>query len=469
MIRTEDILNGLISRVEKDKDQCSSNYLAYKNSGLTIEDLESRDFFTFITDFYKNVNGPPSLSYLEQRFQNNADVLILLDLLKGKIQLFGTDYLAILLDAKKSVDGKRFTIMLNEAMQIATTGKDFGVGKSKFHMQGLDAAKDYLSTSIRVFGGKSSKLYAELGDSVASVRAEYEETLRNPKQATGILTGIKEIDTATYGFKRGELVFVAAFVGEGKSTFAMNVALYASKVLRNNVMYASLEVPFPIMNRLLAGIHSSHPKFQERGLETLSSSLIERGQLNREQTEFYMDVLSDLENRDKTKERLVVWQPDRSVSINDILLEAEREDNEHGLDLLIIDYIGLVEGKTYNEYRADLNATIRKTKLAAMNFRKGTGIPILAPHQINRQGKLKADENGGVYDKSALADAHECERSADLIITAYLNDDLRATNQIKFGCLKARHTRPFEPFLARADFDLRKICSKRSAREFELA
>lgn len=81
--------------------------------------------------------------------------------------------------------------------------------------------------------------------------------------------------------------------------------------------------------------------------------------------------------------------------------------------------------------------------------------------QTNRDGLDDADKHDGVYKMRALSWASEAERSADVITTTYLDDQVggsyRQNNQTKFSNLKNRDNPLFEPFMASVNFASRRI------------
>jgi len=82
---------------------------------------------------------------------------------------------------------------------------------------------------------------------------------------------------------------------------------------------------------------------------------------------------------------------------------------------------------------------------------------VISAYQANRKGKEHADKNAGEYRLDALSYANEAERSADVILYSYLNDELRENNKVKIGCLKNRSRPKFKQFEAKTHLAARKI------------
>jgi hypothetical protein len=105
----------------------------------------------------------------------------------------------------------------------------------------------------------------------------------------------------------------------------------------------------------------------------------------------------------------------------------------------------------------NLNNRIKELKQFALHFNGGEGIRLVSAYQANREGKKHADKNDGVYRLDALSYANEAERSADVILYAYLNDELRTNKEVKLGCLKNRTKAPFKQFVAKTRLECRKV------------
>ena len=110
--------------------------------------------------------------------------------------------------------------------------------------------------------------------------------------------------------------------------------------------------------------------------------------------------------------------------------------------------MGNEEGDKSRDYNQNLNNIIKALKRLCLTFNNGKGVRILSPFQVNRDGYKDARANDGIYLATALSNAHEAERSADVIITLYISDEDRSNGMIKICNPKARRDRPFTPFHA---------------------
>lgn len=137
---------------------------------------------------------------------------------------------------------------------------------------------------------------------------------------------------------------------------------------------------------------------------------------------------------------------------------AEVEFRKNPFDILYLDYIELMKSENPSkDYGIELNQRIKDLKQFALHFNDGKGLRIVSAYQANRKGKEHADKNDGEYRLDGLSYANEAERSADVIVYSYLNDELRANNQNKIGCLKNRSRPKFRQFIGKTNLASRKI------------
>jgi hypothetical protein len=252
----------------------------------------------------------------------------------------------------------------------------------------------------------------------------------------------------------------AAFPGHLKTSIALNWCYNAITRYRTNILYVSLEMPFDQIRRLVHVLHSAHPKWKAQGKNPLNYSFVRDGTLpDIASEEFYQEVLKDFkENTEHC--RFEVMSPDRDMTIDDIRVEAELLHKQMEIGMIVVDHGGLVEPKKWDkDFFIRANTVIRDAKKFALHFNHGEGMPVLMPFPINRQGYEFAKKNSGLYKMSALAQASESERSADVITTSYFEDEYRDNGTPVICNLKNRDNPIIKPFMLKAEMECRRIYS----------
>lgn len=339
--------------------------------------------------------------------------------------------------------------MLIEASTVLSTGVQTQVrvnGKwEPKTLRGPSDAVDLITSKLATIGRNMRQSVVE-GELRAGVEGYQREMERRAARGTGVLSGIRAIDEAHFGLQPGQLAFILAFTSHYKSTFSMNWAYRAAIRQQKNVGIVSLEMSGFSLQTALTLMHCSHPRFDdERGGLKITAETVRTNNFDPAQRAFWGKVLDDLAtNQDYG--RIFFREPQGAMTVPEIQRWAEKINRDQRLELLVIDYLGLVDLSTTNkgmEQSSHLNQVVRQTKMLAMGFNKGQGVPILSPFQANRQGYADAEKNSGRYKLTAMAWAPEAEKSADLVYSLYLDDALRQSNELVLGNLKARDARVF--------------------------
>lgn len=258
--------------------------------------------------------------------------------------------------------------------------------------------------------------------------------------------------------------FVVNDVITHNTSFALSWAYRTAILYGYNVYYYSLEMPVEQIRLILYAMHSNNPKFKSLGYAPLDYPTLRDGvdkdgnPISQEAIDFFNLVIDDIEKGyGNIYGRLYVECPSESnTTISMIKNRIEMVHKTTPIHLVFIDYLGLLSPERRSgDFRDDLNSIFKDAKRMCLTFNQGEKIPIVALHQINREGKKEADKNDGVYQTQALADSNEAERSADVISYTYLNQNLREAKEVLVGCIKNRDNPHWKPFLARVHFETR--------------
>ena len=232
---------------------------------------------------------------------------------------------------------------------------------------------------------------------------------------------------------RRDLWVHAGFAGDGKATFALNVAYETVTQCESNVLYVTLEQPASTLQRKLYSIHSTTlaPRV---GTTPLEYARIRREQLTGVEKAFYGEVVNDFD-RNPEYGLFQVWEVTQGVTIEDIQLQAELVHRAMGLSLVIIDTGSgsLVEPKVKTGvYRDERNTVVQDAKRLASQFSSGDGIAILLLLHASRQGRDFAEANNGIYLLPAIYPHEAIEIVADHVTATFLDQELRDKGLIRF-------------------------------------
>ncbi|MEI7509707.1 MAG: replicative DNA helicase [Flavobacterium sp.] len=226
------------------------------------------------------------------------------------------------------------------------------------------------------------------------------EEIANKEGLSGIATGFEKLDKVTSGWQPSDLVIIAARPGMGKTAFVLSMARNIAIDFGHPVALFSLEMSsVQLITRLISS---------ETGL---SSEKLRTGKLEKHEWEQLSVKVKDLE-----KAPLFI-DDSPSLSIFDLRAKARRLASQHGIKLIIVDYLQLMtaggNGKGGGNREQEISTISRNLKALA----KELEVPVIALSQLSR-----AVETRGSSKRPLLSDLRESgaiEQDADIVSFIY--------------------------------------------------
>lgn len=356
-------------------------------------------------DFYKDSHRKIYIA-MSDLFDKNEpiDIITLTDQLKRKNNfeaVGGSQYLTTLVAMVPTSANIRYhskivreKAMLNGLLRAVT---DIA---TKTYENELDAEEliDYAEKTIFDISDKRIKpsfvtMKALIKDSFHMIEQLYDRK----ESVTGVSTGFKELDELTAGFQRGDLIIVGGRPGMGKTALSLNIAQHVGINLKEPVAIFSLE-----MTKEQLGLRMLCSEAM------VDSHKIRKGFIKQESWHQLTNAAG------KLAESPIFIDDSSGLSVLEMRAKARRLKAEHGLSLVIVDYLQLMRGRGNFERRdQEISEISRSLKALA----KELNIPVIALSQLNR-----AVETRGGNKKPTLADLRESgaiEQDADVIIFLY--------------------------------------------------
>lgn len=452
-----------------EASELKKNYRSFLTSKIEPEDPSHIKIYQWIEAHYRDYEEIPSIELLFERAQKNGDENVMASLKEIALETpyISSDYQAIIKEKFEEQNRDKFQSLLTKTWQVVSSG----LKVKKKTIQGMTSAIDFFLSESRKFRFRASTTKTEADIRSTEVGMEvteaYDKVKRDPSTTKGLYTFIDKIDDSVRGFKPGDLVMVAGFVGQGKTTLSANLA-YNGIMQGLNGVFVAMEMNYEDMTNIFYCLHTSnpmwlsHPKFKNL-VGKISFEKIIYGELSEIEEEFFKAAAQDFCNNPDYG-RLYVWQPDEKLtpSALDTKLEEYNSTLQDSLglnlDYVVVDYIGLMvadKDDRYGDFNVDLNNIIKRLKNTAMTFDGGRRLITITPFQVNRDGWREAEKNDGIYKLTALSSANEAERTSDLVFTIYFNDEMKRNGTVKIGCLKHRRGGGFSAFESRLDFTSR--------------
>ncbi|MDR1028089.1 MAG: replicative DNA helicase [Clostridiales Family XIII bacterium] len=258
---------------------------------------------------------------------------------------------------------------------------------------------------LEIGQGQQGKDFIPIGVAMKETMARIEMMRDRGGGLTGLATGFDDLNKITSGFQESDLIVLAARPGMGKTSLALNIAMNAALDADATVMIFSLEMaPSQLTQRLLSA---------EAGVEL---NKIRDGSVYRDKD----DVERILDASDRlSKAKINIVDGTSGISINEIKNKCRRLKTKEGLDLIIVDYLQLMDlGGTA---RMDARPENRQQEIATLSrsLKQLAGemeCPLLVLSQLSR-----AVESRGVH-KPVLSDLRESgaiEQDADIVMFIY--------------------------------------------------
>jgi replicative DNA helicase len=212
---------------------------------------------------------------------------------------------------------------------------------------------------------------------------------------TGVPTGFRDLDEMTSGFQPADLVIVAARPSMGKTAFTLNIAQHVAITEQKSVAFFSLEMS---KDSLVQRMLTSEAR--------IDAQTLRKGRLRD-------DDYPRLARAAGILSHAPVYIDDTpGITVLEMRSKARRLKSEHGLDLIIVDYLQLMSGPSAENRQQEVSQISRGLKALA----KELLVPVVALSQLSRAVDQRAGAERGRPVLSDLRESGAIEQDADLIM-----------------------------------------------------
>ena len=312
----------------------------------------------------------------------------------------------------------KFSTSTRQAIEYSKIIYDMFVRREliKISEQTIDTAKlNDINTNGQDIIENSEKLLFDLAEkgSFNSSLTKFDEAMRqtiemataaykNEEGIVGVPTGLRDLDDRLGGLHQSDLIIIAGRPSMGKTSLATNIAFNAAKKIQENgkkstIAFFSLEMSSEqLSTRILAE--------QSR----IRSNDIRRGKISDEQFDKFLETSKDI------SELPLYIDETPAISIAAMSNRARRIKRLFGLDMIIIDYIQLMRGTSFNKDGRvqEISQITQGLKAIA----KELAIPVVALSQLSRQVEQRDDHKPQLSD---LRESGSIEQDADVVMFVY--------------------------------------------------
>lgn len=313
-------------------------------------------------------------------------------------QVGGITYLAQLIASTMAVNSiKAYAEILKEKsnkrklIKIGQELMEQGYEDSKEAKEVMNHTENELFDILSKQENKIVRIDKALDETLAEIEKQYKQG----GAIVGIPTGFQDVDRVLSGLQRQDFIIIAARPSMGKTTLAINIASNVSKT--NTTAIFSLEMS---KNQLVKKIISS---------ETLvKAERIKNGQLQDDEWGRIAHKSGEIASRK-------LFIDDQSgVTINEIKAKCKKIKMQHGLDVVIIDYLQLMSAKAQSREQ-EISTISRGLKQLA----KELDVTVIALSQLSRACEARANKRPMLSD---LRESGSIEQDADTVIFLYRDE-----------------------------------------------
>lgn len=367
-------------------------------------------------DFYKDAHKEIYEAIIElYRRSDPIDLITLTEELKKKNSLDlagGIAYLTSLStvvptssNVKYYADIVKEKSILRKLIKASSDILDLGFGGS------LDVQNILESAEKKIFDISQEKTgdnFKPINEVLMNAYDTLEELYRNKGGITGLTTGFLDLDRKTNGLQRTDLILIAARPAMGKTAFSLNLAQNVALKANASVAIFSLEMSKEqLVQRMLSS--ESHVELNK----------LKNGSMGEDDWPKLIEAMGVLS---KSK---VYIDDTPGITIMEMRSKCRRLKIEKGLDLILIDYLQLMEGDSKTESRQqEISKISRSLKILA----KELNCPVIALSQLSRAPELRSDHRPILSD---LRESGAIEQDADIVMFLYRDEYYHADSEKK--------------------------------------
>jgi replicative DNA helicase len=268
--------------------------------------------------------------------------------------------------------------------------------------EGRDIGEVVNDAEAAVFAVSERRMNKELAPIKEAISSYYDRIkylFEHRDELLGVPTGFIDLDKLLGGLQQSDLLIIAGRPGSGKTGLMLNVAKNAAMIYKKHVAVFSLEMSNDqLVQRLIA---------QETGID---SQRLRLGDIHDHEWPLFVEaanVLSDTQ---------IFLDDTPALTPNQLRSKCRRLDQEYGLDLVIVDYLQLMQGDIRSENRVqEVSGISRGLKQLAREL----NVPVLAGAQLSRAVEQRQDKRPVLSD---LRESGSLEQDSDIVMFIHRPD-----------------------------------------------
>ncbi|MCB1531982.1 MAG: replicative DNA helicase [Alphaproteobacteria bacterium] len=325
----------------------------------------------------------------------------------------GAEYLADLAASVVSVinaaDYAQAIYDLHLRRELITLGEEV-VNESYSHTLDTTSTDTIERAEARLYelaeSGEVKGNFVTLRDSVLTAIELAEKAYQTDGNVTGVTTGLKDMDKKLGGLQNSDLLILAGRPSMGKTALAVNIAFNAAKKYAETGGKEGARVGFYSLE-MAADQLATRILSDQSGI---SGDSIRKGNIKQEDFRKFVEA-------SQTLSQVPLYIDDTpALSISAVRARARRLKRQHGLDLLVVDYLQLLRGTGSRQSEQNRVLEVSEITRGLKAIAKELNIPVLALSQLSRQVENREDKRPQLAD---LRESGSIEQDADVVMFVY--------------------------------------------------
>ncbi|WP_058309169.1 replicative DNA helicase [Gracilibacillus massiliensis] len=253
---------------------------------------------------------------------------------------------------------------------------------------------------LEVSNRKNASAFKNIKDVLMDVYDNIDQLHKNKGEVTGIASGFRDLDRITSGFQRNDLIIVAARPSVGKTAFALNIAQNVAIKTEENVAIFSLEMG---ADQLVSRMLCAEGNIDAQRLRT--------GALEEEDWGRLSMAMGSLSNAG------IFIDDTPGIRVSEIRSKCRRLKQEHGLGMILIDYLQLIQGSVNS--KENRQQEVSEISRSLKGLARELNVPLIALSQLSRGVESRQDKRPMMSD---LRESGSIEQDADIVGFLYRDD-----------------------------------------------
>ena len=382
-------------------------------------------------DFYRQAHQLIYSAMLTLHSKNEPiDMVTVVDELKKMNKLDdvgGVSYITLLANVVPTAANAKYHAQIVEEKATLRQLVEGGTAIAAMGYEGSEDVRDIMDkaekTILSISNRKGGKDFAAINEVVEATLNHIQMVMDSSQSITGLATGFKDLDELTAGLHPSDFIILAARPSMGKTALALNIA--------QNVAIRGAKPNEPKKRVAFFSLEMSREQLVQRMLcaeADVNAQLLRTGSGKKTMTD---DESAEVWNRlwvasDLLAGSQLFIDDTPGISIMEMRSKARRLKSEGGLDLVVIDYLQLMQGTVGRSNSDNRQQEVSEISRGLKALARELDVPVLALSQLSRSVEARQVKKPMLSD---LRESGSLEQDADIVMFLYREDYYKAAEE----------------------------------------